>query len=393
MPGSAFFSRLRKFVLGKALLFLALGLVLAACQDGGVPKHMKPLPAKLKAKMEQLNMDPKAPIYIRSFKETSEFEVWKQRRDGSYGLLKTYEICKWSGKLGPKVKEGDRQAPEGFYTVKPGQMNPNSKYYLSFNIGFPNAYDDAWGRTGNSLMVHGACSSAGCYSMTDESAGEIYWLARDSFIGGQRSFEVHLYPFRMTAENMAKHRNDPNMPFWKMLKDGNDHFEVTRKPPVVGVCDKRYVFDVDTGGAVLNASASCPANMRVPEWLDAAVKQKQSKDQQIFLATAAKLDGQDQVAASKAVTDAAARQASLEAEAVASAPAAFTPVNPTAAMGNAASTNAASLVLDGVPAPEMPLPVPSPVRMTMDPAGDAYPPAPVEKKPSFWDKFKKRQPS
>ena len=397
MPGSAFFSRLRKFLLGKAwlgktglgkaVLFLAVGLALAACQDGGVPKHMKPLPAKLKAKMEQLNMDAKAPIYIRSFKETSEFEVWKQRRDGSYGLLKTYSICKWSGKLGPKVKEGDRQAPEGFYTVKPGQMNPNSQYYLSFNIGFPNAYDDSWGRTGNSLMVHGACSSAGCYSMTDESAGEIYWLARDSFIGGQRSFEVHLYPFRMTAENMAKHRNDPNMPFWKMLKDGNDHFEVTRKPPVVGVCGKSYVFNVDTGGAKLNASAACPATMRVPEWLDAAVKQKQSKDQQIFLATAAKLEGQDQVAASKAVTDAAARQASLEAEAVASAPAAFTPVDAAAPTGNAAS-----MAIDGVPAPVMPLPVPSPVRATMAPA-EAAAPAPVEKKPGFWDKFKKREPS
>jgi len=378
MAGSAFFSRLRTFV-----LLLVLGFVLAACQDG-TPKHLKPLPAKLKAKMEQLNMDAKAPIYIRSFKETSEFEVWKQRRDGTYGLLTTYDICKWSGKLGPKVKEGDRQAPEGFYTVKPGQMNPNSRYYLSFNIGFPNAYDAAWNRTGNSLMVHGACSSAGCYSMTDESAGEIYWLARDSFIGGQRSFEVHLYPFRMTAENMARHRNDPNLPFWQMLKDGNDHFEVTRKPPVVGVCEKRYVFNVDTGGAALNASAYCPPSMRVPEWLDAAVKQKQAKDQQTYVATLAKLEGQDQVAASKAVTDAAARQASAEAEAMASAPAAFTPVP--------VEANAALMAIDGIPAPEMPLPVPSPIRMTSDPAGDAFAPAPVAKKPSFWNKFK-RQPS
>ncbi|MFI5407669.1 transcriptional regulator [Kaistia sp. UC242_56] len=385
MPGSAFFSRLRK-----ALLFLAVGLALAACQDA-TPKHLKPLPAKLKAKMEQLNMDPKAPVYIRSFKETSEFEVWKQRRDGTYGLLKTYDICKWSGKLGPKVREGDRQAPEGFYTVKPSQMNPNSRYYLSFNIGFPNAYDAAWNRTGNSLMVHGACSSAGCYSMTDESAGEIYWLARDAFIGGQRSFEVHLYPFRMTAENMAKHRNDPNMPFWQMLKDGNDHFEVTRKPPVVGVCEKRYVFDVDTGGAALNASAACPANMRVPEWLDAAVKAKQSKDQQIFLATAARLESQGQAVASKSVTDAAARQASVEAEAMATGPAAYTPV----AIQASTAGNAAALAIDGVPAPEMPLPVPSPIRMTAEPSGDAYAPAPapVAKKPGFWDKFKTREPS
>lgn len=376
--GSVLFSRLRK-----AALVVVAGLALAACQDAGVPKHMKPLPAKIKAKMEQLNMDAKAPIYIRSFKETSEFEVWKQRRDGTYGLLKTYSICKWSGKLGPKIKEGDRQAPEGFYTVRPGQMNPNSSYYLSFDIGFPNAFDQSLGRYGTNLMVHGACSSAGCYSMTDESAGEIYWLARDSFIGGQRSFEVHLYPFRMTAENMARHRNDPNMPFWQMLKDGSDHFDVTRKPPVVGVCDKRYVFNVSTGGK-LNASAACPSDMRVPEWLDAAVKQKQARDQQTFVAMVAKLDGQDQVAASKAVTDAAARQASAEAEAVAASPAAF--ANPVVVEGNAAS-----LAIGGVPAPEMPLPVPSPVRMTMEPAQAA--PAGAVKKPGFWDKFKRRQPS
>ncbi len=376
--GSVLFSRLRK-----AALVVAAGLALAACQDAGVPKHMKPLPAKIKAKMEQLNMDAKAPIYIRSFKETSEFEVWKQRRDGTYGLLKTYSICKWSGKLGPKIKEGDRQAPEGFYTVRPGQMNPNSSYYLSFDIGFPNAFDQSLGRYGTNLMVHGACSSAGCYSMTDDSAGEIYWLARDSFIGGQRSFEVHLYPFRMTAENMARHRNDPNMPFWEMLKDGSDHFEVTRKPPVVGVCDKRYVFNVNTGSK-LNASAACPADMRVPEMLEAAVKQKQAKDQQIFVATAAKLDGQDQVAASKAVADAAARPASADAAAVAASPAAF--ANPVVTEGNAAS-----LAIGGVPAPGMPLPVPSPVRMSMEPAQAA--PAETAKKPGFWDKFKRRQPS
>jgi murein L,D-transpeptidase YafK len=375
---SALFSRLRKVA-----LVAAAGLALAACQDAGVPKHMKPLPAKIKAKMEQLNMDAKAPIYIRSFKETSEFEVWKQRRDGTYGLLKTYEICKWSGKLGPKFKEGDRQAPEGFYTVRPGQMNPNSSYYLSFDIGFPNAYDQSHGRYGTNLMVHGACSSSGCYSMTDESAGEIYWLARDSFIGGQRSFEVHLYPFRMTAENMARHRNDPNMPFWQMLKDGNDHFEVTRKPPVVGVCDKRYVFNVSTGRK-LSASAACPTDMRVPEWLDAAVKQKQAKDQQTFVAMSAKLGGQEQAAAAKATADAAARQAASEAEAMAADPAAF--ATPTAAAGNAAS-----LALGGVPAPGMPLPVRSPVRLTQDPAQAG--PGEADKKPGFWDKFKRRQPS
>ncbi len=138
---------------------------------------------------------------------------------GRFALLKIYPICRWSGELGPKTREGDRQAPEGFYTVTPGQMNPNSHYYLSFDIGYPNAYDRAYGRTGSNIMVHGDCSSRGCYAMTDEQISEIYALARESFLGNQQSFQVQAYPFRMTPPNMAKHRSNPNMPFWKMLKE------------------------------------------------------------------------------------------------------------------------------------------------------------------------------
>ena len=122
-------------------------------------------------------------------------EIWKQNRDGEYALLKTYPICRWSGDLGPKKKQGDRQAPEGFYTITPGQMNPNSNYYLAFNTGYPNAYDRAWGYTGSELMVHGDCSSRGCYAMTDEQIQEIYALARESFFGGQKSFPA-CRPFR-----------------------------------------------------------------------------------------------------------------------------------------------------------------------------------------------------
>ena len=187
-----------------------------------------------------------SPILVRLFKEESELEVWKQDREGRFALLKTYPICRWSGELGPKVKEGDRQAPEGFYNITPGQMNPNSQYYLSFDLGYPNAYDRAYGRTGAQLMVHGDCSSRGCYSMTDEQISEIYALGRDSFFGGQKSFQVQAYPFRMTAQNLARHRNNPNIAFWKMLKKGNDHFEVTQ-PRAQGQClRKRYVFDAQS---------------------------------------------------------------------------------------------------------------------------------------------------
>ena len=127
-----------------------------------------------------------SPILVRIFKEESELEVWKQDTTGRFALLKVYPICRWSGDLGPKVKEGDRQAPEGFYTITPGLMNPNSNYYLAINTGFPNAFDRANDRHGAFLMIHGDCSSRGCYAMTDEQIGEIYSLARESFLGGQQ---------------------------------------------------------------------------------------------------------------------------------------------------------------------------------------------------------------
>ena len=140
-------------------------------------------------------------------------------------------------------------------------MNPKSDYYLSFNIGFPNAFDRANGRTGSNLMVHGACSSAGCYSMTDERIGEIYALARDAFKGGQKAFQIEAFPFRMTPENMALHTDDPNFEFWKMLKDGSDHFEITGLPPKVDVCDRRYVFDrIGRRRQGLQADAALPGH-------------------------------------------------------------------------------------------------------------------------------------
>jgi murein L,D-transpeptidase YafK len=256
-------------------------VLLAACQESNLPKEMKPVPTELSDKMKRLNMSETGPVFIRIYKETSELEVWKQTRGGQYALLKVYDICKWSGVLGPKKVEGDRQAPEGFYTVTPGQMNPKSRYYLAFNIGYPNAFDQALGRTGSHLMVHGACSSAGCYSMTDESAGELFALARDSFRGGQRAFQIQAFPFRMTPQNMAKHRDSENYEFWQMLKVGSDHFEVSRVPPKVDVCDKRYVFNADAGGRKFSASDACP-RYQVPPDLKVAVAQKQAADEALI---------------------------------------------------------------------------------------------------------------
>jgi murein L,D-transpeptidase YafK len=268
---------------------IAAAFALASCEtDGSVDmtRAMKPLSPELVAALEQKHMPKESPILVRIFKEEAELEVWKQDDTGRFALLKTFPICRWSGDLGPKIREGDRQAPEGFYTITPGQMNPNSNYYLSFNLGFPNAYDKANDRTGAFLMVHGDCSSAGCYAMTDEQMGEIYALGRESFFGGQRSFQVQAYPFHMTPLNLAKHRNSPHMAFWRMIKQGNDHFEVTGQEPKVDVCDKHYVFDaVPPQGSATPLSFTpkgrCPVFEIAPD-VATAVKEKHDNDEREF---------------------------------------------------------------------------------------------------------------
>ncbi len=138
-------------------------IALAGCQTDGIDmaKALKPLSSETLALIDSKGMDKNSPILVRVFKEESELEIWKQNRDGQYTLLKTYPICRWSGELGPKISQGDRQAPEGFYTITPAQMNPRSQYYLSFNLGYPNAFDRAHGRTGSHHMVQGDSSSAG----------------------------------------------------------------------------------------------------------------------------------------------------------------------------------------------------------------------------------------
>ena len=257
---------------------ICAAVALAGCNPSDLPTNgraMAPLSDQMVKLIAEKNMDKGSPILIRVFKDESELEVWKQTRDGQYALLKTYPICKWSGDLGPKKKEGDRQAPEGFYAITPGLMNPNSNYYLAFNTGFPNAYDRSHGYTGSELMVHGDCSSRGCYAMTDEQIQEIYALARDSFFAGQKSFQFDAFPFRMTALNMAKHRNNANFAFWKMLKEGYDDFEATKQPPNVAVCEQRYTFDqVDKDGqplATLNPRGKCPVYHLDPQIADAVL--------------------------------------------------------------------------------------------------------------------------
>jgi len=256
-------------MLKRIVLVAGIAIALGACNaDRTVSsnRHLQPIPAQTVALMERKGMSPSDPIMMRIFKKEAELEIWKQGADGRYALLDTYPICRWSGQLGPKKREGDRQAPEGFYTVTPDLMNPNSAYYLSFNLGYPNRFDREHGRTGQHLMVHGSCTSAGCFAMTDESVAEIYAIAREAFAGGQRGFQVQSFPFRMTPENLAQKRYDENIAFWRNLKEGHDHFEVTQRPPRVEVCDRSYSF---------NTEGCTPTDNRIAQ----AVAERQRRDE------------------------------------------------------------------------------------------------------------------
>jgi murein L,D-transpeptidase YafK len=246
--------------LWRGLAMASVAVAMAACASAPVIPPPSELPLSKDAMMllGKKGMSAESPIHIRIFKEDSELEVWKQRDDGRFYHFKTYPICNWSGELGPKVKQGDKQAPEGFYTIAPEQLNPKSSYHLAFNMGFPNAYDRAHNRTGDFLMIHGKCKSAGCYAMTDALIEEIYALGRDAIKAGQKTIQVHAFPFRMTDSNLARHVKSPWYPFWSMLKEGYDHFETTRIPAEVAVCERKYVVNVKLPQSRLDPERACP---------------------------------------------------------------------------------------------------------------------------------------
>lgn len=274
--------------LRSAAFLLIAATALSGCALFGydLKRSERPVPARLVSEMTSKGLSVSSPILVRVFKQESELELWKMGRDGRYVLLKTYPICRWSGKLGPKTVEGDRQTPEGFYSVAPAQMNPDSRYYLSFNLGFPNRLEAALGYRGAALMIHGACSSSGCYAVTDDAAFEIYAVAREAFRGGQGAFQVEALPFRMTPANLALHRDNPNMAFWRTLKEGSDVFEVTRKQPRVGYCGRRYVFNADNLDATADPLAPCPP-LQTDATLAAAVAAKAAADDAAAKAIAA----------------------------------------------------------------------------------------------------------
>lgn len=226
------------------------------------PAWEKPIAPETQAFLDKKALITGAPVYFRIFKEESELEVWKARPGGRFLPIKTYPICNWSGALGPKQTLGDRMAPEGFYDLKRDSLKPDSKYHLALNVGYPNALDRALGRSGDFIMVHGSCVSIGCFAMTDEFIEEIYAFARQAFDGGEARIPLHIFPFRMTAENLARHKGHAAEASWAPLQEAYDDFKTSQLVPRIAMCEKRYVVNPvwQQGEATADtAAAACPA--------------------------------------------------------------------------------------------------------------------------------------
>ncbi len=207
---------------------------------GELPLATTPRLDQLDERLKSLDLAPGRAIYIRIFKAESELEVWMQNGGGTFTRLAVYPICHWTGSLGPKLKEGDKQSPEGFYTVGVQQTRLVGRWRRAFNVGFPNLHDQLLNRTGSYILIHGGCSSVGCFAMTDEVQEEIYGLARAALAKGQDRFQVHIFPFRMTPGNLERHAEHEWAHTWSDLKPAYDSFERTRVPPRVALCGVRY---------------------------------------------------------------------------------------------------------------------------------------------------------
>lgn len=233
-----------------------------AAKQGKLPLPGTPELGNIDERLAKRGLSKDAAILIRIFKAEAELEVWVSRGPGAaYARFATYPICYFSGTLGPKLKEGDRQSPEGFYTVARPQAYPGGpRWPKSINIGYPNPFDQVHDRTGSDILIHGGCASIGCFAMTNAVANEVRDLTVRALDAGQSYVHIHVFPFRMTKANFYRYDNPKWHDFWRNLKEGYDIFERTKQPPRVSVCGTSYRFE-ETGsldGANPGPVTVCP---------------------------------------------------------------------------------------------------------------------------------------
>jgi murein L,D-transpeptidase YafK len=231
-----------------------------AAAAGALPLPNTPNVADFSERLKDKGVRLSSPIIIRIFKSESELEVWKEKGD-TYVHFATYPICHWSGSVGPKMRDGDKQAPEGFYTVTRAQTRHQGRWPKSLNIGFPNILDQSLARTGSNILIHGGCSSVGCFAMTNPVMDEIQNLAEAALDGGQDHVPVQVYPFRLTDANMKANAASPWFDFWTNMKEGYDAFEKAHRPVAVSVCEGRYSFEPVSRASDAGSLKACAPTM------------------------------------------------------------------------------------------------------------------------------------
>lgn len=234
--------------------------------EGSLPLPGTPDLSRFQDRLKEAGVESGSHILLRVFKAESELELWI-RKGSEFVLFATYPVCHWSGTLGPKLKEGDKQTPEGFYTVTKRQLHRAGRWPRSLNLGFPNVLDKSLARSGSYILVHGGCSSVGCFAMTNTVIEEIYNLTEAALQEGQEHVPVHVFPFRMTEANLANHKDSPWLPFWLNIKEGHDLFERTKRPPQVNVCEGKYQVKESASG-----EGGDPGPLRVCGATDAAIQ-------------------------------------------------------------------------------------------------------------------------
>lgn len=241
-----------------------------AAAAGLLPLPNTPNIADFNDRLREKGLSMSAPILIRLFKTESELEIWKEK-NGAFVLFATYPICHWSGSLGPKMRDGDKQAPEGFYAVDRALSRHVGRWPRSLNLGFPNIYDQSLARTGDNILIHGGCSSVGCFAMTNPVMDEIHNLTTAAIESGQEFVPVHVFPFRMTDERMKEHAESPWAAFWTNLKEGYDAFEKTHKAFAVNVCEGHYQIQPVEHVSQAGGLQACPPTLtgirEQDEWL------------------------------------------------------------------------------------------------------------------------------
>ena len=241
-----------------------------AAASGSLPLPGTPNVAILRDRLKEQGVTLAAPILIRVFKSESELEIWKEK-DGVFVLFSTYPICHWSGTIGPKLRTGDKQAPEGFYTLTRAQLRHTVRHPKALNIGFPNVLDQSLARTGSDILIHGGCSSVGCFAMTNPVMDEIHQITVSAIDSGQQHVPVHVFPFRMTPENMKAHEGSPWANFWANLKQGYDALDAWKRPPTITICDGGYGFQQAANATASGTIEPCTPTLAIireqDQWL------------------------------------------------------------------------------------------------------------------------------